>query len=318
MPEPAPAREHSVLWSRVTDPNGDQIRMLLGKARLSMSRADAALATDVEWAVDVRARFYRDAYNLAAYARTLAPDDPAVLGVFAHAADELGRTTEALQALERAGTLAGAERAPVEVTGRLGLIYLRLGEIDKAMRWLRIAQGQGRLTDGHIEEAHALVHLATAYAVRGDLATAAHTLSNALPEGALQHYSNELRIVAFALAVFYDRDEQRALAFEVLDHMRTTIGDGFLEGVQVELARLPYVPPEDVHYFRALLYEADGHYVEARASWAVYAASGQPAFRGRALDHIAAIDAQRRAIPGAKRLQQNAPARAIPRRLPRP
>ncbi len=35
-------------------------------------------------------------------------------------------------------------------------------------------------------------------------------------------------------------------------------------------------------------------YVEARAEWALYAAPGGPPYRRRALDHIAAIDAQRR------------------------
>ena len=91
------------------------------------------------------------------------------------------------------------------------------------------------------------------------------------------------------------------------------------EHIQIVLARMPFVPAEDLHYFRGLLYEAEGHYAEARAEWALYAAAGNPPFRGRALDHIAAIDAQRSATPGAKRPQQIAPPTVIPRRLlPRP
>jgi hypothetical protein len=53
------------------------------------------------------------------------------------------------------------------------------------------------------------------------------------------------------------------------------------------------------------LYEAVGSYPEARAEWALYAAVPDLPYRGRALDHIAAIDAQRRAPP---------PVSPVPRR----
>jgi hypothetical protein len=78
-----------------------------------------------------------------------------------------------------------------------------------------------------------------------------------------------------------------------------------------------FLPPEDLHYYRALLYESVDRYVEARAEWALYAAAGQPTYRGRALDHIAAIDAQRRADPRPKPSHPSAPSRPFPRRLRR-
>jgi hypothetical protein len=54
-------------------------------------------------------------------------------------------------------------------------------------------------------------------------------------------------------------------------------------------------PAEDQHYYLGLLYESVGSYPEARAEWALYAEVPDLPYRARALDHIAAIDAQRRA-----------------------
>jgi len=169
-----------------------------------------------------------------------------------------------------------------------------------------------------LEQAYAIVHLATALAARGEMAAAIHAISSSLPERPLGRVSQEAMILTFALAVFYDRDEQRASAFEVLDHLQAALSAQYQPQLRLELARMRFLPPEDLHYYRALLYESLEQYIEARAEWALYAAAGQPAYRGRALDHIAAIDAQRRANPGAKPPQQPAPSRAIPRRLPRP
>jgi tetratricopeptide (TPR) repeat protein len=315
-PAPAPPRAHVNVWEELTDPNAEQVRILLAKARLSMRRADDALAGDTEWAADARARFYRDAYHLAAYARTRAPEHLDALAVFARAADELGKTSEALAALEQYTKLAGPDAAPAEVTGRLGAIYLRRGDTERAIRWLRRAQGPLSALGGR-DQAHAIVLLAGALAARGDTGAAVHALLDALPERAIVQLSPEAVLVAFALAVVYDRDEQRSAAFEVLDLLQTTLGATYRELVQIALARMAFVPAEDLHYFRALLYESQGHAAEARAEWALYAAAGDPPFRGRALDHIAALDAGRR-TPGAKASQQPAPPRTIPRRLPTP
>ncbi|HWU90977.1 MAG TPA: hypothetical protein VN253_27115, partial [Kofleriaceae bacterium] len=315
-PAATPARGD--LWRELTDPHADEVRTLVAKARRSMRRADDALAGDAEWAVDARARFYRDAYHLAAHARALSPEHLDALAVLARAADELGKTTEALAALELCARLAGPDQAPVEVTGRLGAIYLRRGDPERAIRWLRRAQGPLSSLGGGRDQAHALVHLAGALAARGDTGGAAQVLLDALPERATGQLSPEAALLAFALAVVYDRDEQRAAAFEVLDHLQSTLTGQYREVIQAGLARVPFAPAEDLHYFRALLYESEGHGAEARAEWALYAAAGDPPFRGRALDHVAAIDAHRRAAPGAKPPPQPAPPSAIPRRLPRP
>lgn len=306
------------LWSRIVDPNGDEVRMLVAKARAAMLRADEARNGDEEWALEQRARFYRDAYNLLTYARKRAPENVEALAAFARAAEELGRTAEALEALERAAKLTGPERAPIEVVARLGALHLRAGDTERALRWLRLAQGPVPLHGNALEQAYAVIYFATVLAARGDVATAIHAIAAALPDRLHSHVSHETTILTFALAVLLDRDEQRAAAFEVLDHMQSALGAQYRPQIQLELARMRFWPAEDLHYYRALLYESFNQYVEARAEWALYAAAGQPAYRGRALDHIQAIDAQRRANAGSKPPQQPAPSSAIPRRLPVP
>jgi hypothetical protein len=190
-------------------------------------------------------------------------------------------------------------------------MYLRAGDTDQAIRWLRRAQGAASIPGDELDQAHAIVHLATVLAARGEVAAAIHTIAAALPERPLGHVSHETTALTFALAVLYDRDEQRTSAFQMLAHLQATLADQYQAEVQLELARMPFLPPEDLHYYRALLYESLDHYVEARAEWALYAAAGQPTYRGRALDHIAAIDAPIHA-------PQFAPSRAILRRLPGP
>ncbi len=320
-PEPPAARapDRGNLWRRITDPHGDEVRALVRKARLSMSRADDARIADEDWAIEQRTRFYRDAYHLAAHARRLAPENLEALAAFARAAEELGHTAEAIGALEASARLTGPDRAPIEVVARLGALHLRAGDTERALRWLRLAQGPVSILGNELERAYAIVHLATALAARGELAAAIHAISSALPERQLGHGSHETTVLTFALAVLYDRDEQRGAAFEVLDHLQSSLGTEYLGQLQLELVRMRFLPPEDLHYYRALLYESSSSYVEARAEWALYAAAAGPsAYRGRALDHIAAIDAQRRATAGANRSQQPAPSRAIPRRLPGP
>jgi tetratricopeptide (TPR) repeat protein len=280
-----------------------------------MLQPDDALARDEEWAVEQRMKFYRDAYNLLRHARKLAPENVEALKELARAADELGKTREALDALETAVKVTGPDKTDWEVTGRLGMIRLRLGDPDDAIRWLRLAQSPAADGDPG-ERSELLVHLANALAARGQVAAAVHTLSSALPDRA-KGYSYEATLVTFALAVIYDRDEQRASAFEILDRMQAGLQGEFHSKVRNEIARFRFTPPEDLHYYRGLLYEALGQYVEARTEWALYAAAGPSPWRGRALDHIAAIDAQRRS-PVAKPPTPPAPPRRILRRLPLP
>lgn len=291
-------------WRDVIEPHGDEVNQLLQKARQAIKTADDALESDAEWAVDQRMRYYQDAYGLMRYARKLSPENTEVLATLGRAADEVGKTRVAIEALETATRLMGPDKVTPDVVGRLGAIYLRLGERDTAIRYLRLAQS-GNIT--RTETAVALVHLANALAARGEVPAAIDVLVNAMPAASNGYYSYELTLVTFTLGMIYDRDEQRAAAFEVLDRMKTALSTQFGQQAQTALTKLRYAPAEDQHYYLGLLYEIQGQYVEARAEFATYAASGDTPWRGRALEHVHAIDEERRDAKPAKSAAATAP-----------
>jgi tetratricopeptide (TPR) repeat protein len=214
-----------------------------------------------------------------------------VLSLLGHAADELGKTRQAIDALEACIRIQGPDRAGAEVTGRLGAIYLRLGKLDDAVRWLRYAQGPIAVSN----HATVAVHLATALAARGEMSSAIDVLANALPTQASNFFTDPVTLVSFALAVHYDRDEQPGAAFEILDRMQSALQQELGPFVQRALAELGFAPPEDGYYYQALLYEALGAYAEARAEWTLYAAVPDAPWRRRALEHVRALDALRAA-----------------------
>jgi len=303
--DPPPAHKND-FWRDVVSPHADQIQALLNKARAAINQADGMAVTDLDASgMDVKVRLWTDAYNIARYARKLAPDNLDVLTLLGRAADESGHTMQAVEVLTAAYAIAG-DKASNEITGRLGMIYLRLGDLDAAIRFLRLAQAplSGALT-GQV-----LLHLATALSARGDMAGAIDVLQSAIPASP-QYASAELVLASFALAVTLDRDEQRSAAFEVLDRLQTSQQGGFASQVQLALAGVRWAPAEDVHYYQALLYESAGDYIEARTEWALFAAIDSP-WRGRALDHIAAIDKQRHDRPGPPAVAH--PPQQIPRR----
>jgi tetratricopeptide (TPR) repeat protein len=290
-------------WRDVIEPHAEQVRALLDKARRAMAETEKGITSDSDWAVEQRTRFFRDAYNLLRHAHKLSPDNLDVLAALGRAADEIGKTAEAIAAYEAAARIAGPDKVGSDVTGPLGAIYLRLGNYDAAVRWLRLAQGAVNQ-----QNATALVHLASAQAARGEVVAAIDTLQNALPPGAsFGYFDPNVAIVPFALAVIYDRDEQRSNAFDTLDRLQAAMQAQYASQMLQALARMRFAPADDRHYFQALLYETLGHYTEARAEWALYAAAGEGPWRGRALDHIAAIDAERRAAPGARPAPQPSP-----------
>ncbi len=310
-PSRRPPPEKGNFWSDIIEPNGTQVNSLLEKANRALKILDDVSTGDTDWAVEQRTRYVRDAYHLMAYARKLAPENVQVLALLGRTADDLGKTREAIDALEACVRVTGPDKASPEVTGRLGAIYLRLDNYDAAIRWLR--QAQGPIT---AQSAPALVHLANALAARGETVAAIDALTNAIPTTVTFYAEEPVTLVTFSLAVLYDRDEQRSAAFDVLDHLQATHQTQYASKVQTQLAKMRFAPAADQHYYQAFLYESLGRYVEARAEWALYAASGESPWRARALDHMAAIDAQRRTGKPV-RPDPSAPA-PIRRRLPRP
>jgi len=261
-------------------------------ARQYLQQGDMALYGDYDPTGKQRLNYYRTAYGMLRYAHKRSHENLEVLQLLGQTADELGKTHEALEAFEAAVKLTGAEKAGIEITARLGAIYLRLGRTDEAIRILRIAQGPIQL--GKPISAAALVHLSNALAAQGNMGEAIDVLATAVPPN-LPYYANEYALASFALAVLYDRDEQRGAAFDVIDHMQTQLTSSLGTTVQNALGAMRFAPAEDQHYYQGLLYEVLGNYTEARAEWALYAASGDLPFRARALEHIAAIDSQQRA-----------------------
>ncbi len=307
VPSPAPDPDRGNFWRDITEPHHDEINQIIYKARTALGQADNSLAADYDPLGEGRARIYREVYGMLRYARRLVPDNVDVLRLLGQTADGLGKTRQALEAFHQVVDLVGAEKAGNEVTGRLGEIYLRLGQLDDAIRYLRLAQGP--INPGQAITAHVLVHLATALALRGQTNDAIEVLRDGVP-AIPPYYSNEIQVVAFALAVQYDRNEQGGAAFEVLEHLQTALQGQLGPMMLIALSTLRYAPAEDQQYYRGLLYEVIGHYPEARAEWALYAASGELPYRHRALDHIAAIDAMRRVPP--KPVPKASPIQLVP------
>jgi tetratricopeptide (TPR) repeat protein len=300
-------------WREVLEPHGELVTAIAARARATVSKLrDEAAEGDASR--DLRGRQLSDAYGMLRHAHHLDPENAEVLGLLGTVADELGKTHQALEALSACVRLQGPERAGAEVTGRLGMIHLRLGKLDDAIRWLRYAQGSISAAD----HAAATVYLATALAARGEMPDAIDLLANAV-RGQTNYFTDPVALVSFALAVHYDRDEQRGAAFEVLDKMAATLQQELGPFAQRALAAIRFAPAEDEYYYHALLYEALGDYAEARAEWALYAQVIDAPWRRRALEHVQAIDAQRSAHPGPRQPPvANPSGRRLPHNLPVP
>ncbi len=299
---PAPTVPRHDFWRDVIEPHAFELARLIDLAKQALLIVEEALAGDTGWAAEERQQFVLDAYHLMQYARSLSPHHLEVLALLGRAANEAGKTAEAIEAFEAHTKAAGRDKATLDVIARLGGIYLRLGQVDEAITTLRYAQApQGAQASGYSrDQTHATIFLAHALAARGESAAAIDVLVAATP--AMTSYYNHntsSAMVGFALAVMYDRIEQRGAAFDQLDKLQSTLAQTgthmYTTHLQDELARIALTPAEDVHYYRALLYESRASYVEARAEWANYAAFPDTMWRARALAHIAAIDARARA-----------------------
>ncbi len=273
-------------WRDVTEPHKAEIDDILVKAGAAIGRGEANFITEYDPTGEGRQKLYREVFGMLRYARRLAPDRLEVLKLYAQAADAIGKTREAMDALHAVIDLVGPEKAGADTTGRLGAIYVRLGQLDDAVRYLRMAQGP--IVPGQPETARILVNLSTALALRGQTTDAIDVLADAMP-AAPAYYSNEYQLATFALAVAYDRDDQRSAAVEQLERLRAGLQEQWGLMVAAAIAAFRFSRAEDQQYYRALLLEATDNYADARTEWAIYAASHGPYAR-RALEHITAID----------------------------
>jgi tetratricopeptide (TPR) repeat protein len=309
---PAPDPDRGNFWRDMLWPHKDEVDQIVSKANIAVKLADQGLYTpDYDPSGVERLRFFRETLGPLRYARKLAPDNVEVLKLLAQVTDEQGKTREAIDALKAVLALVGPEKAGYEVTGRLGMIYLRMGKLDDAIRYLRAAQGP--IVPSQTMTAHVLVHLSNALAARGQMSEAIDVLANSV-QASVQYYPNELALVMFALAVQYDRDEQRGAAFEILDKMQSTLQGQLGQMGSYALASMRFWPAADRHYYYGLLYEVAGNLTEARTEFALYAASGDLPYRRRALEHVTGIDEMRKHPP----VESVVPQQQIPRRYRRP
>ncbi|HEY5947548.1 MAG TPA: tetratricopeptide repeat protein, partial [Kofleriaceae bacterium] len=194
-PQPQVDPDRGNFWRDMLAPHKDEVDLIVVKARQAINTADMALYSDYDPTGLERVRFYREVYGMLRYARKLAPDNLDVLRLLGQCADEHGKTREAIEAFQAAIDVAGMENAGIEATGRLGIIYLRLGRIDDAIRYLRAAQVP--VTAGQPLTAQVVVHLSHALAARGQMTEAIDVLANNIPS-VVQYYPNELTLVSFA------------------------------------------------------------------------------------------------------------------------
>ncbi len=282
------ARADDDFWLDVITPHHKEIDQLVTKADTTVTAADAAIAAGgIEWAHDE----LRTAFGAMTYARSLAPDDIDVLAAYAAVSDRLGRTDDAVAALQRALTVGGADGVPPSVTGQLGTIYLRRGQLDDAIHYLELAQG-----GNDEDDARYTIALSNALAQRGRSREATDVLLDSVPPDFSSSPTTGGTMVELALAVRYDRIEQRSDAFETIDRIATAMqGQELLEYLDSALGAMRFAPAADRHYYLGMVYEVTGFGLEARAEFALYAATAGAPYRKRALDHIAALDRVSRA-----------------------
>lgn len=281
---PAPRKPAHDFWRQAIEPHGPEIDILLGRARNALDLVNQSRNVELDaTSLANRVKVLDELVGLLVYAHHLSPGNLDVLEQLGPIADEAGQPRLALDALHQ----LFRARPQAQTAARLAAIYLRRGELDDAVYWSRTALAStfgGGFDRG---DQPAQVLLASALELRGDTGSAIDTLANAAP------FERQALIAQLALAVAYDRDEQRGAELDVLARIKSSVGESYAEEVEDAIGRFRFAPAEDVHYFRALFAESIEAYTEARAEWLVYASSGG-AFRARALTHVADLDTMRR------------------------
>jgi hypothetical protein len=280
---PKPAADGG-FWRDVVEPHRDEVDSLLERCRTALEELDNAELADAAPSPRARRELELELEGALRYARKLEPDNADVLRLLGRVADDAGDARESRDALADLVKRVGEDHAGTDALDRIGVAAIDAGHYDDAIHALRLAQGS--LSGPGV---HALVHLATALALAGHNNAAIDALAAALPPQA-SFEPNELALVGFALAVQYDRGEQRGAAFEILDRMKQQLGDQLAPSLQNAVARVRFAPAEDELYYRALMAEVIGDLSEARTEWLLYAADDAAPYRERALDHAHAID----------------------------
>ncbi|HEX4454107.1 MAG TPA: hypothetical protein VH143_24760 [Kofleriaceae bacterium] len=284
--KPQPKSE-ATFWRDVLYPHRDEVDTVLDRCRTALDELDTAELADAAPPAAARRQLAVELEGALRYARKLEPDNADVLQLLGRVADDAGDARVARDALSDLVTRVGEDHAGADALDRIGAAAIDAGRYADAIHALRLAQVS--VYTSVPAGAHALVHLATALALDGHSTAAIDVLDDALPPQA-SFEPNELALVGFALAVQYDRDEERSAAFDILDRMKQQLGDQLAPALQNALARMRFAPAEDELYYRALMAEVIGDWSEARTEWLLYAADDAAPYRRRAIDHARALD----------------------------
>jgi hypothetical protein len=283
-PPPAPPKDD--FWREVVAPHGDEIASIVQKANQAMGSALQCVQQDCDATGELRTKMLDDVYGMLRYARKLDPRQTEVLALLGWVAEESGRAGAAVEAYQ--AYLAEQDpdaTIPGDVHVRLGRAYLRLGRTEDAIRHFRSGLSQGA--------AYGLIAAAPAYLGmtlmnEGRIGDAIDELVSNVNQQNMWGWEGLQSLMT--LVVAYDRDEQISAAFQLLDSMGNQLSTSFWQYLQPAMTAMTFVPAYDQHYYLGLLYESQGYLGEARTEWLLYAQAQDAPYRGRALDHVAAID----------------------------
>lgn len=305
-----PGKERREFWDWLLEPHRAEVALILAKVRENRAKVTDAYSEATPFDPPtgmfspersaLRDALLADAEGMLRYALKLAPGDVVLERELALVLDENERPT-AQAALERYLRDEVPERVTADARVRLARWYARQRRYGEAIVQLRLALGQGGADPR--SRATALVLLASVYMNTGRLAEAIDLLGGA--GSATPLYGDVMP--SFALAVAYDRDEQVTLAHDTIQRMLIARPDALFYALHDDTGtRNPLVPAYERHYFAALQHEALGHLPEARTEWLAYARTPDAPYRGRARQHLAAVEEMLRA-------KRRAPAPKPPR-----
>ncbi len=286
--EPAPAARppSDEFWREVVAPHGDEIAEILTSSRTGFQQATQYVMYDYDPTGENRAKLLDEVYGHLRYARRLDPTQQEVLKLLGEVAEESGRANAAIEALNAfVAQLGPDELTPVDVEYRLGRAYMRLGRWDDAIRHLRGAMSQTAASGPGVL---GTAYLGNALMGSGQVADAIDALS---PQRSNPNiWGADAMAAVFTLAVALDRDEQISRTFELLENVQNQLQQQYPSTTHQALLQLTFVPAYDQHYFLGLFYESLGYFQEARTEWLLYAQVEDAPYRGRAKDHVEAID----------------------------
>jgi tetratricopeptide (TPR) repeat protein len=283
-PPPAPPKDD--FWREVVAPHGDEIAAIVLKAQQALPQANTCVQSDCDATGEGRTKLLDDVYGMLRYARKLDPRQTEVLAQLGHFAEESGRASAAVEAYQAYFSEMKPDAIiPGDVHVRLGRAYLRLGRADDAIRQFRSALQPGV---AYGLPATAPAYLGLTLMNEGRIGDAIDELNANV--NLQQMWGAEVIQAILTLVVAYDRDEQISAAFQILDSMQNQLSTSFQQYTQWAVSTMTFVPAYDQHYYLGLVYESQGYFGEARNEWLLYAQAEGALFRGRALDHVAAID----------------------------